>query len=72
MLVESLFGLSQEGVDFVTGLDVTRCLGQLSGQLEGGSDRGRLALEDAASLVEQLRKLADEIDNLASLSASES
>jgi hypothetical protein len=27
-LVESLFGLSQEGVDFVTGPDVTRCLGQ--------------------------------------------
>jgi hypothetical protein len=27
-LVESLFGLSQEGVDFVTGPDVTRCLGE--------------------------------------------
>lgn len=28
MLVEPLFGLSQEGVDLVTGSDVTRCLGQ--------------------------------------------
>jgi hypothetical protein len=27
-LVESLVGLPQEGVDLVTGLDVTRCLGQ--------------------------------------------
>ena len=51
-LVECLFGLSQEGVDFVTGPDVTRCLGQPDGSgKDFGSFSGGVRFEQRPAQV---------------------
>ena len=51
-MVESLFGLSQESVDLVTGLNVTRCLGQpdRSGK-DFGSFGGAVRIEQRPAQV---------------------
>ena len=52
MLVESLFGLPQEGVDLVTGLDVTRCLGQPDrSSKDFGSFNGAVRIEQRPTQV---------------------
>ena len=52
MLVESLFGLPQEGVDLVTGLDVTRCFGQPNrSSKDFGSFNGAVRFEQRPTQV---------------------
>jgi len=52
VLVESLFGLPQEGVDLVTGLDVTRCLGQSDrSSKDFGSFNGAVRFEQRSTQV---------------------
>ncbi len=52
MLVEPLFGLPQEGVDLVTGPDVTRCLGQPDrSSKDFGSFNGAVRIEQQPTQI---------------------
>jgi hypothetical protein len=59
VLVESLFGLSQEGVDLVTRSNVTRCLGQSDrSSKDFSSFRGAVRFEQRPSQVTVRRSVS--------------